>query len=189
MKRVILIVLLLKFGGASAEQNLLSDSVRWIKDNLPTSTELALDRSKVKINGYKLRQYQLNISQTLHRDLVFASGISYAKGQLDLGVNEQRFTFKRFTLGPQYSPNHYTVVQASYTFQSAPEFTGAHELQFELPKSRIMAISTAFTEQSDGDLYELVLSRHQWDAMQTNGSFFDNGLVDNKLMLTYTTWF
>ncbi len=73
--------------------------------------------------------------------------------------------------------------------QSAPEFKTSQGLELNLPKSRIYMISSRFQGVRDDHQVDVELSSHKWDSTGQFGSMFAQGMVDNKITVSYSAFF
>lgn len=172
-----------------AQDNFVKNSVNWLKSNLPEATKLEFNKSRIKFNGCKHREYELLLTQPFSENFSFEGGLTYAKGQLSWGINNQRISLKRYSLMPRYKVNHYMSLSAGMVLQSAPEFKSSQGVAFDLPKSRIYMVASRFKGVREDHHVDVELSSHRWDSTGELGSLFDNGFIDNKVNVSYSAYF
>lgn len=172
-----------------AQDNFVAQSVNWLKSSLPDTTKVEFNKSRIKFNGCKHREYELLLSQPFTDKFSFEGGLTYAKGQLSWGINNQRISLKRYSVMPRYKVSHRMSISAGMVIQSAPEFKSSQGVALELPKSRIYMITSRFKGVRDDHHIDLELSSHRWESTGEQGSLFNSGLVDNKLNVSYSAFF
>ncbi|TRY31448.1 hypothetical protein [Aliiglaciecola sp. M165] len=172
-----------------AQDNFVSQSVNWLKSSLPDTVNVEFNKSRIKFNGCKHREYELKLTQPFTENFSFEGGLTYAKGQLSWGINNQKISLKRYSVMPRYEVNHYVSVSAGMVLQSAPEFKSSQGVQFELPESRIYMITSRFKGVREDHHVDLEFSSHRWESTGELGSLFDNGFIDNKVNVSYSAYF
>ncbi|GAA0853777.1 hypothetical protein [Aliiglaciecola litoralis] len=176
-------------GACQAEENFVAQSVNWLKSGLPESVNVEFQKSRIKFNGCKHREYVLALTQPLSKNFSLEGGVTYAKGQLNWGINNQKISLKRYSFLPRYQISQTISVSAGMVLQSAPEFKTSQGFELNLPKSKIYMFSSRFEGVRDEHQVEIALSSHKWDATNEFGTLFANGLVDNKLNVSYSAFF
>jgi len=189
MFRCLCLFLTLVSGSCLANDNFVVQGVNWLTSSLPDSTSVEFNKSRIKFNGCKHREYELALIQPLTSKFAIEGGMTYAKGQLNWGINNQKISLKRFSFLPRYKVSENISVSAGMVLQSAPEFKTSQGFELNLPKSKIYTLSSRFMGSRDAHQLEIELSSHQWEPNGEAGSFFDNGLVDNKFNVSYSAFF
>lgn len=156
---------------------------------MPEATKVEFNKSRIKFNGCKHREYELALTQPLSKNLSLEGGLSYYKGQLAWGINNQKISLKRYSFLPRYRVSNSVSVSAGMVMQSAPEFKTSQGLELNLPKSRIYMISSRFQGVRDDHQVDVELSSHKWDSTGQFGSMFAQGMVDNKINVSYSAFF
>ncbi|MDC0603232.1 hypothetical protein OAP14_09460 [Aliiglaciecola sp.] len=172
-----------------AQENIVAQGVNWLKSSLPEATKVEFNKSRIKFNGCKHREYELALTQPLSKNLSLEGGLSYYKGQLAWGINNQKISLKRYSFLPRYRVSNLVSVSAGMVMQSAPEFKTSQGLELNLPKSRIYMISSRFQGVRDDHQVDVELSSHKWDSTGEFGSMFAQGMVDNKINVSYSAFF
>lgn len=189
MTKYLCLLLALCFGTCKAQDNYVSTSVNWLKSSLPETMKLDFNKSRIKFNGCKHREYELNLVQPVTEDFAIEGGVSYAKGQLNWGVNKQQISVKRVNLTPRYNLSELVSISAGVVLQSSPEFKTSQGVELILPKSKIFTLTTRILDVRKDNQVEVALSRHRWQPTGEFGSLFANGLVDNKIGISYSALF
>ena len=195
MVKYICIIVALLSGNCQASDSytvtdsLLSSSFNWLKSSLPDSTKFQFNKSKIKFDGCKHREYKVSLNQPISDNISIESGISYAKGALNWGINSQKISLKRFSFLPRYKINNSISFSAGVIVQSAPEFKTSQGEQFQLPKSKKFLISSRIKGLRDAHEIDFELSSHRWEATGETNSWFDRGLADNKVNVSYAAYF
>ncbi|WJG09968.1 hypothetical protein [Aliiglaciecola sp. LCG003] len=174
---------------SEAQESYLTAGVNWLKSSLPEATKLEFNKSRIKFNGCKHREYKLSLTQPVTENFAIEGGLTYAKGQLNWGVSNQKISLKRYSLVPRYRLNYNMSIAAGLVLQSAPEFKTSQGLELALPTSKIFVLSTRFNDSKDKYQIEIELSSHRWDnnADTTNG--LNSGVVNNKMNISYSAFF
>ncbi|MBU2878576.1 hypothetical protein [Aliiglaciecola lipolytica] len=167
----------------------IAKGVNWLNNLVPETTKIEFNKSRIKFDGCRHREYELTFSQPVNQRLSFEGGMSYANGKLQWGINSQKISLKRYSFLPRYSVNRKISLSAGVILQSAPEFSTSQGLELALPKSKIYKISSRFKGIRDDHQVDIALSSHHWDANDEFGTLFDNGLIDNKLNVNYAAFF
>lgn len=187
-KYICLLVALIS-GSCNAKDNFLATSFDWLKSTLPDSTHLEFNKSKIKFDGCKHREYNLSLVQPVSENFSIESGVSYAKGKLSWGIHSQRISLRQYSFLPRFKFNNKISLSAGVIIQSAPEFKTSQGMEFELPKSKKFLISSRFKGLRDDHEIDIELSSHRWEATGETNSWFDRGLADNKLNISYAAYF
>ena len=189
MVKYIFLIVALVSGNCQATDNFLQTSFDWVKSNLPDSTNLQFNKSKIKFDGCKHREYKLSLIQPVSDNFSIESGVSYAKGKLSWGITSQKISLKRYSFLPRYNLNNKISFSAGVVLQSAPEFKTSQGLEFALPKSKKFLISSRFKGIRNDHAIDIELSSHRWEATGETNSWFDRGLADNKFNVSYSAYF
>ncbi|GAB2677747.1 hypothetical protein [Aliiglaciecola aliphaticivorans] len=189
MCKYICLFMLLIGGTCQAEEHFIAKGVNWLNSFIPETTKIEFNKFRIKFDGCRHREYELSFVHPVNQRLSFEGGMSYAKGKLEWGINNQKISLKRYALLPRYSVNRKMSVSAGVILQSAPEFSTSQGLELALPKSKIFKISSRFKGLRDDHQVDFALSSHHWDATSEFGTLFDNGLVDNQVNVNYSAFF
>lgn len=189
MVKYICFLVALLSGNCQATDNFLATSFDWFKSNLPDSTNLQFEKSKIKFEGCKHREYRLFLVQPISDNFSIESGVSYAKGKLTWGINSQKISLTRYSFLPRFNINNKISLSAGVILQSAPEFRTSQGVEFNLPKSKKFLVSSRFRGMRDNHEIDIELSSHSWEATGETNSWFDQGRSDNKLNVSYAAYF
>lgn len=172
-----------------AEEYVVAKGVSWLKGVIPESTSIEFNKSRIKFDGCRHREYELSFVQPLNKSLALEGGVSYARGKLQWGINDQKISLKRYSFLPRFTINHKMSVSAGLILQSAPEFTTSQGLDINLPQSKIYMLSSRFKGIRNDHQVDIALSSHHWEATGEFGGMFDRGLIDNKVNVNYSAFF
>lgn len=189
MAKIFVLILTLVYSVCQAQENYVADSVSWLKSSVPDSFKIAFSNSRIKFNGCKHREFELNFSQAFSQELTLEGGISYAKGQLNWGVNSQKISLQRYSFLPRYHFSRLTSVSAGLVLQSSPQFKTSQGVELVLPKSKIFTLAARFLDVRQDNQIDVQLTSHHWQPTGEFGSLFANGLVDNKIAVSYSALF
>lgn len=183
------ILLALLSSTCQAQSNMVAVGVDWLKSNLPETTKVEFNKARIKFNGCRHREYELSFVQPWNKYFSLEGGISYARGQLNWGINDQQISQRRYSFLPRLIVSNLVSVSAGVIFQSAPEFKTSYGEAFDLPESKIFVVSTRFEGMRDNHQVEVELSSHRWDATGSGSSWFERGAADSKLSVSYSAFF
>jgi hypothetical protein len=189
MAKYICLLLTLACGLCHAQENAFTTGVQWLKQSLPQSMKVEFNKSRIKFKGCKHREYELNFFQPMTENITLQAGVSYAKGQLNWGVNNQKISLQQYSVLPRYTVSDNVSVSGGVVLQSAPEFKTSQGVELILPRSKIYKLTTRFVDERQEHQLEVEVSSHHWNATGEFGSLFANGLVDNKVGVSYTALF
>jgi hypothetical protein len=189
MKTILCTLLLLLGSQCHAEDNFWKTSLNWAKQSLPQDTKISFNKSKIKFRGCKHREYEIAINKPISDTLTLEGGITYAKGRLNWGINNQKISLIRYSFVPRLQLNNRVSLGAGVVYQSSPEFRSSFGSSFDLPESQMLLVNSRFKGLREDHQVEIELSSHKWDATNPAGNWFERGAADNKLTVSYAAFF
>lgn len=189
MKAVLVVTSLLLFSHCAVASKVLEPAFKWLQSYAPQGIEFKVEKSAIRFNGCKQKEYFALFNQPLSEKFVVELGLGYAKGRHSMGVFNQRISVKEFSLVPRYQLNHQVSIGFGMVAQSETEFRTTQGLEFNLPKNKEWMLNARKKGFARDHYWELAVSNQTWDATDEFGLLFDNGLTDNKLALSYSGFF
>jgi hypothetical protein len=189
MVKYLILLLSLSSLHCNANDNFWSQSVTWLKDSLPDSSQLEFNKASIKFEGCRQKDYQLMLTQNINSHLYLETSVGYAYGKLSWGAHSQKVSVKEWSLVPRYQLSEKMDVGLGMIVQSAPEFKTSQGAQIDLPKNATWLFSTRFKSSSDKHYLEVAMSSQQWQATSETGNWFARGRADNKLNVSYRAFF
>ena len=189
MRSVIVIVCLLIPNICSASSDVLENTFGWLQAWAPDNIEFKVDKSAIKFNGCKQKEYSALLHQPLSDNFIFEMGLGYAKGRHSWGVFNQKISVKEISFIPRYQLSHGISLGMGLIAQSQAEFSTTQGAEFNLPKNTEWLINTRVDGFAQNHYWEWTASSQKWRASDDFGELFENGATDNKIALSYNGYF
>lgn len=189
MKRLISLAFLMTSSSVCADSEWVNQSVEWLKDALPQNTTVSFNKSRIKFNGCKHREYELLVSQPVTENFTVEAQITQAKGQLDWGLYKQSVRLEQFSIVPRYRVSERVSLGAGMVIQSSPEFRTSHGFDTDLPEGEILLLNSRIYGIQQDHQIEFEISRTRYAATSESGTWFERGEADNKVTLSYEVIF
>lgn len=185
VKSILFTIIFISSFSCLAENSLLTRSVKWVVDALPEDTMFDVASDGLKFSGCKHRDYQMRITQPINPQFSIETSLGYSKGQLQWGVFSQKVSVYELSLVPRYQVSERLSLGFGMVSQSDVKFKTTQGLEFDLPSSQEWLASSRIHGIEEGHYWELMVSSKKWQTNQSYGSWFERGLADNKLTLSY----
>ena len=102
MVRSLSVIFIFVCSNVCAKDALLREGVNWLKGSLPEGTEVTFNKSRLKFDGCKHREYELAINQPVSENFSVEALVTHAKGQLVWGTYQQSVSVKKYSFIPRY---------------------------------------------------------------------------------------
>ena len=189
MVRSLSVLFIFVCSNVCAKDALLREGVNWLKGSLPEGTEVTFNKSRLKFDGCKHREYELAINQPFSENFSVEALVTHAKGQLVWGTYQQSVSVKKYSFIPRYQVSENVSLGAGMVYQSSPEFKTSQGFDINLPKSQMFLVSSRFQGLRNNHHIELEFSSTKYSATDTAGNWFERGAADNKFTVSYEASF
>ena len=168
-----------------ADKRFLEASADWLSQNLPEDLNVAFESSGVKFQGCKQREYQINLNQPLTERWLINSSLVYAKGKLNWGVFSQKVSMFEWSVVPEFKISDTLSIGIGRVTRSQVTFKSTQGNVFELPQNAEWLITSRIQAHSPEHYWQVSLSSQKWDSSNDAGTWFERGLADNQIKLSY----
>jgi|TARA_R100000687_G_scaffold83693_1_gene88887 hypothetical protein len=173
---------------SAAELN-WQQTLQWLKQSLPQSTELDFNKKSIKFDGCHQRDYQLTFHQKFGDAISVDTQVGYVKGELSWGAHNQKTTTRQWAILPRYRLNHHVSLGLGYIRQMDTNLETSQGADIQLPASNQWLLSSRFMLDSEHQYVEVALSRALWQANDAGHTWAGQGRTDKHINLVYVANF
>ena len=168
-----------------AAKNVLQTSVDWLSESLPDDIDLTFNSSGVRFQGCKHSEYQISFNQPLSENWLIHSSLVYAKGRLNWGVFSQKVSMFEWSVEPRLQITDRFSLGLGLVARSQATFKTTQGQVFDLPQNTEWLITSRIQAHSPEHFWQVSLSSQKWDSSNDSGTWFERGLADNQIKLSY----
>ncbi|MEH6710385.1 MAG: hypothetical protein V7733_04165 [Paraglaciecola polaris] len=173
---------------SAAELN-WAQTLEWVKQTLPQSTELDFNKKSIKFDGCHQRDYQLTFHQKFGEDISLDTQVGYLKGELNWGAHNQKTTTRQWAILPRYRLNHRISLGLGYIRQMDTNLETSQGTDIQLPASNQWLFSSRFMLDSQQQYVEVAVSKALWQANDATQSWFGEERTDKHINIVYVANF
>jgi hypothetical protein len=189
MKTVILAISMMLSSCCSASSEMLTTTLDWLQTWAPQNIEFKVEKSSIKFNGCKQKEYLALVNQPITENIVLEMGVGYAKGRHSWGAFNQKISVKELSFIPRYQISHDLSIGFGLVTQSQTEFRTSQGVEFNFPKNTQWLVSARTDGFEKFHYWEWRASSQKWETSEELGLLFENGLTNNNIELRYTGHF